>query len=127
MKFSKEILALTQPIKKELKEIDNKITIIKNEETLKILLEEKKISDDTRIKIERENEQLKSKAIKLTNEIAKLKAITEKINKRSKDLEFLELNLLYGHKCRKSNFNRLYKVGTPEYKTCVLNKGQKKN
>ena len=128
LSFSKETLGLTKPIKNELKEIDNKITIIKNAETLKILLEEKKISDETRIKIESENEQLKSNAIKLTNEISKLKAISEKINKKSKDLEFLELNLLYGSKCKKNFYNNLYKVGTVAYRNCVLNKAKiKKN
>jgi rod shape-determining protein MreC len=39
-------------------------------------------------------------------------------------MEFLKLNLLYGHKCRKTIFNKLYKVGTPEYKNCVLQKGK---
>ena len=61
----------------------------------------------------------------IEGEIAKLKAISEQINKRSNDLEFLELNLLYGSKCKKNIFNKLYKVGTPEYRACVLNKGIK--
>ena len=42
---------------------------------------------------------------------------------RSADLAFLELNLTHGHKCRKTMFrNKLYKIGTDEYRACVLNK-----
>ena len=47
--------------------------------------------------------------------------------KKSKNLEFLELNLIYGHKCRKTIFkSNLFKVGTDEYRACVLNKGNNK-
>ena len=49
----------------------------------------------------------------------------QNINQKG-EIKFLEMNLVYGHKCRKSIFNRLYKVGTTEYKECVLNKGLKK-
>ena len=55
-------------------------------------------------------------AIKAEKEI-RLKAEEEKI--------FKELNLKYGSKCKKRIFNKLYKVGTPEYRACVLNKGIK--
>ena len=44
-----------------------------------------------------------------------------------KDKEFLELNLLYGHKCSKNNVRNIlrkkYKIGSPEYKACVMSKG----
>ena len=40
------------------------------------------------------------------------------------ELEFLRLNLSYGHKCRKSFFNsKGFLVGTEDYKKCVLNRG----
>ena len=47
---------------------------------------------------------------------------------KTENLKFLELNLLYGNKCSKDNFKNIlkkkYKVGSREYKTCVLNKGK---
>ena len=49
--------------------------------------------------------------------------VEEQINQKEK-IKYLELNLLHGHKCRKTMFNKLYKVGTPEYKNCVLQKGK---
>ena len=43
------------------------------------------------------------------------------------DLDFLRLNLEFGHKCRKSNklFQKSvgFEPGSDEYKKCVLNKG----
>ena len=39
-------------------------------------------------------------------------------------MKFLELNLLYGRKCKKTFYNKLYKVGTTEYRECVLKKGK---
>jgi rod shape-determining protein MreC len=43
-------------------------------------------------------------------------------------IEFLKLNLLYSHKCQtKKLFNTGYKIGTPEYKDCILRKGRKLN
>ena len=43
------------------------------------------------------------------------------------EINFLRLNYQYGHKCKKTFYNQLYKIGTPEYKACVLNKGEKIN
>ena len=43
------------------------------------------------------------------------------------ELNFLRLNLLYSPKCLKSGFKKGYKVGTPEYRDCILNKGRKLN
>ena len=41
------------------------------------------------------------------------------------ELEFLRLNLKYGPRCRKRTFSKKgFKVGTPEYKDCVLKKGR---
>ena len=45
---------------------------------------------------------------------------------QKEEIKFLEMNLVYGQKCRKSIFNKLYKVGTAKYRECVLNKGLKK-
>ena len=55
----------------------------------------------------------------------------EKINQFDIDkdeLEYLRLNLIYSHKCQtKKLFSTGYKVGTPEYKECILRKGRKIN
>ncbi|WP_415314775.1 rod shape-determining protein MreC [Candidatus Pelagibacter sp. Uisw_137] len=110
------------------------------QEALRILLEQKKIADEIRGKIQKENNFLKNESIKLKkesdflrNESDRLKneiLITKKNNQKNKiqdeEIEFLKKNLLYGHKCRKNLINSLYKVGTPEYRKCVLKKGLKK-
>ena len=63
----------------------------------------------------------------LKREISKLR----KKNKKNKDkildddLKFLQLNLLHGHKCRKTLINQLYKINTVEYRNCVMKKGKK--
>jgi len=44
-----------------------------------------------------------------------------------KELEFLRLNLLYSSKCQKSTFKKGYRVGTKEYKDCILRRGKKIN
>ena len=53
------------------------------------------------------------------------KETISKFNIDTEELEFLRLNLEYGHKCRKSFFNNKgFTVGSQEYKNCVLNKGR---
>ena len=70
--------------------------------------------------------RLKNEEIRLKNEKEKrIKAEEEFISKNKEEKIFKELDLKYGAKCKKTFFNRLYKVGTAEYKTCVLNKGPK--
>ena len=67
---------------------------------------------------------LKRKIFNLQTKLTKTEEAVEEQKKQKENIEFLELNLLYGHKCRKTVFNKLYKVGTPEYKNCVLQKGK---
>jgi len=139
--FSKEknILDLSsknnsETLNEEIKETNQQ------QETLRILLEQKIIADEIRVKIQKENNSLRNESIKLKkesdflrNESDRLKneiLITKKNNQKNKiqdeEIEFLKKNLLYGHKCRKNLINSLYKVGTPEYRKCVLKKGLKK-
>jgi rod shape-determining protein MreC len=110
------------------------------QETLRILIEQKKIADEIRVKIQKENNFLRNERIRLkkeskflTNESVRLKneiLITKKNNKKNKieddEIEFLKKNLYHGHKCRKNFINNLYKVGTLEYRKCVLKKDLKK-
>jgi len=110
------------------------------QESLRILLEQKKIADEIRVKIQKENNFLRNERIRLKkesdflrNESLSLKneiLITKTNNQKNKiqdeELEFLKKNLFYGHKCKKNLINNLYKVGTPEYRNCVLKKGLKR-
>ena len=123
--FSKEEKTLDQTSKKELKTMDAQILeATKQKENIRILLEEKKIAEEVRKNIEEENSQLKNKIFNLQTMLSDAeKAVEEQITQKE-EIEFLKLNLLYGHKCRKTMFNKLHKVGTPEYKNCVLQKGK---
>ena len=123
--FSKVRTALDLSSKENLKQMDDQIAEAnRQQENIRILLEQKKIEEEVRFKIQEENGLLKNKVFNLQNElsITKEKVIENKEKKRN--IEFLELNLLFGHKCRKTIFNKLYKVGTPEYEACVFRKGK---
>ena len=96
------------------------------QETLRILLEQKKIADEIRLQIQKENDFLRIERTRLKNEILVEKKINQENKVQNKEIKFLKMNLLYGHTCRKTVFNNLYKVGTEKYRECVLNKGPKK-
>ena len=103
------------------------------EAKLKILEDEIKIIEDTNIKFKEENDNLRtyinslnSKIYNLDNKIISQKEEISKFNLDTEEMEFLQMNLYYGHKCRRSFFNtKGFSTGTPEYKKCVLNKGRK--
>ena len=100
---------------------------------LNILEDEIKIIEDTNIKFKEENETLKTDMIYLNSKISDLenknlsqKAVIEQFNLDTEEMEFLKMNLYYGHKCRRSFFNtKGFTVGTPQYRKCVINKGRK--
>ena len=102
---------------------------------IKILEDEKEIIEDSNLKFKEENDLLKVKVNELNNQIlslnSKLSDQKEKIDQFNIDkdeLEYLRLNLIYSHKCQtRKLFSTGYKVGTPEYKECILNKGKKIN
>ena len=97
-------------------------------EDIKLLQQQKIINDEIRNKFERENTALKQNLIKTQRELNELKNSIKKIEKDNEEIKFLEMNLLHGHKCRKTFLkSNLYKVNTPEYRNCVLNKGIVKN
>jgi rod shape-determining protein MreC len=98
---------------------------------LNLLSEEIRILDETNKRFLEENKNLTSKATELSSENTNLKNIIQrqtdeiKQNKLDKEeLDFLRLNLLYSSKCLKSGFKKGYKVGTPEYRECILKKGK---
>ena len=103
------------------------------EAKLKILENEIKIIEDTNLKFKQENDNLRtyinslnSKILNLDNKIISQKEEISQFNLNTEEMEFLKMNLYYGHKCRRSFFNsKGFSAGTPEYKKCVLNKGRK--
>ena len=97
-------------------------------ESFKILLEQKKIAHEIRIKIEEENLLLKKKNIELRNQLSISKNTILQYKAQESKIKFAELNILYKKKCKKTVFNKLYKENSQEYIACVLNKGKiKKN
>ena len=129
-----EIITKTDVMNTEQEKLENE-NQIKNtiEAKLKILENEKKIIEDTNLKFKEANEILKSDINNLNKEIGNLekqifsqKKEIEQFNLDTKEVEFLKMNLYYGHKCRRSFFNtKGFSVGSDEYKQCVLNKGRK--
>ena len=109
------------------------IQFLKSTEKIKlnILDEELKILNETNEKFLRENQLLKTEINNSKNQILLLqKKVDEQndlINQNSIDkdeLDFLRLNLIHSSKCKKTAFKKGYKVGTPEYKNCILKKGK---
>ncbi len=99
---------------------------------LKILEDELKIIEDSNQKFQVENENLKNeinnlnlKISNLNNEISSKERTISQFDLDNNELEFLRLNLEFGHKCRKSFLNNKgYIVGSENYKRCVLNRGK---
>ena len=126
----KENINIDQSNKKIFKVGNSQITEISNQaEDIKVLRQQKIINEEVQLKLELDNTRLKKN---LTDTQKKLIESNKKVNlvqKRSADLKFLELNLSYGHKCRKTMFrSQLFRIGTDEYRNCVLNEGPiKKN
>ena len=115
---------------------ENKKISSSNTEKIKldILNEEKRILDETNSKFLEENQFLKSQTNELNNKIYdlqnKLVTTEKKLSQNiidQKELEFLRLNLIYSSKCTRAAFKTGYKVGTPEYKACILRRGKKLN
>ena len=115
---------------------ENKEISSSNTEKIKldILNEEKRILDETNSKFLEENQFLKSQTNELNNKIYdlqnKLVTTEKKLSQNiidQKELDFLRLNLIYSSKCTRAAFKTGYKVGTPEYKACILRRGKKLN
>jgi rod shape-determining protein MreC len=125
--FSKEKSFLDLKSKKDVQKIEDEIKETnQQQETVRILIEQKKIADEIRVKIQQENNFLRDERVRLKNEILAEKKINQQDKTQENEVKFLKMNLYYGHKCRKTRFNSRYKIGTAEYRECVLNKGLKK-
>ena len=104
-------------------------------ERLEALVQEKEINDQIRSQIEAENLKLKDQLSQIQK---KLFQSEKKINEQSKvinshkideeEYNFLKLNLEFGPKCaKKTIISKGFKVGSPEYRKCVLRRGIKTN
>tara|TARA_Y100000816_G_C26076700_1_gene566856 strand:+ start:19 stop:1245 length:1227 start_codon:yes stop_codon:yes gene_type:complete len=127
-----EVLTKTEIIQTETDNNNNDELKNPLDAKLKILEDEKDIIEESNKKFQEENENLKSEInklnndlINLDNEISSQKRIISQFNLDTEELEFLRLNLEYGHKCRKTLFNNKgFIIGSAEYKDCVLRKGK---
>jgi rod shape-determining protein MreC len=121
----KENINIDQSNKKIFNKNNSQIAQINNQDQdIKVLKQQKIINEEVQLKLQSENTRLKKNLINTQKKLieSNKKINTNKVN--SDDLEFLKLNLSHGHKCRKTLFrSQLFKVGTPEYRKCVLNKG----
>ena len=116
-------------------EVDQNEGEIRNptEAKIKLLEDEIKIIEDSNSKFKQDYDtfitELNELNLKISNfkkEIFSQKEKIDKFNSDTDELEFLRMNLYYGHKCKRSFFNtKGFSVGSPEYKKCVLNKGRK--
>ena len=124
--LSNEKITGDEPNKPEL-ELDTKeSTEINNQKNkLDVLKQQKVILEEVRNKIEKENSELKEELILSQKKLKKLESEKDQIQIDQEEINFLRLNYQYGHKCKKTFYNQLYKIGTPEYKACVLSKGEK--
>ena len=132
--FDKVETKVTEKIDEETSENENDedIELPTLKKKLDLLIKEKEINDQITNKIKTENENLKEQLSNNQIEIINRQQIIEKQNKIIKshnidkdELNFLRLNLEYGERCRKKTFSKKgFKVGTPEYKNCVLKKGR---
>jgi len=135
LSFKKEFLNSTVQAEKKTSKIDIENLENSKREDINFLKKQKEISEEIRKKLEGKNsllneqlKELRKENTKLNNLITKANIITTQELVREKKVKFLELNLLYGNKCSKNNFKNIlkkkYKIGTPEYRACVLSKGK---
>ena len=121
----KENINIDQSNKKIFNKNNSQITEMNNQaQKIKVLKQQKIINDEVQRKLQSENSMLKNNFTEVQNLLKRSEDKIKKEQIKSENIEFLELNLLHGHKCKKSLFkNHLFKIGTDGYRNCVLNKG----
>jgi len=125
--FTKEKLT-DESSKIATQELDNEIDKINQaKETINILLKQKKIAEEIRIEIEEEINFLKDQNIKLQNKLLSAESAINQNKRIIEEAQFIKWNDLYGKECKKTFYNNLHKVGTEEYKNCILSKGSLNN
>ena len=99
---------------------------------LDLISDELQILEDSNTKFLEENKELNTLTNDLTKQIEILKSeneyqksVIQQHNLDQDELEFLRLNLIYSSKCQsKKLFSTGFKVGTEEYKECIMRKGK---
>ena len=99
---------------------------------LDLISDELQILEDSNTKFLEENKELNTLTNDLTKQIEILKSenefqksVIQQHNLDQEELEFLRLNLIYSSKCQsKKLFSTGFKVGTEEYKECIMRKGK---
>ena len=135
LSFKKENLKFETNKKKENNKVSTETLKNSIDENIILIKRQKEISDEIRLKLIDQNIILSEKLTKLQSEKRQLKKLIKEKDiiikqeaERHKNIEFLELNLLYGQKCSKNNLKNIlrkkYKIGSTEYKACVMNKGK---
>ena len=100
---------------------------------LDLISDELQILEDSNTKFLEENKELNTLTNELNKQIEILKAendfqknVIQKHDLDKEEYEFLRLNLIYSSKCQsKKLFSTGFKVGTPEYRKCIMQRGKK--
>ena len=123
-----EDINVDQSIKKTFEENNSQVLKMSNlKEDIDLLQQQKIIDSKIRIKLDEKNNELKNKLIK-TERLLEEEVNNNKESYDKEEIKFLELNLLYSNRCRKSFLkSSLYKIGTEEYRSCILSYEIKKN
>ena len=108
--------SLTNTEKIKLNLLNEQIVIL-NDSNSKLIKKNKFLNSETN--------QLNQKNLDLQSKVNTQAEKLEKINNDNAELDFLKLNLIYSSKCQKTIFKKGYKVGSKEYRECILNKGKK--
>ena len=99
---------------------------------LNLISDELQILEESNTKFLEENKELNTLTNELNNQIEILKAendfqknVIQKHDLDKEEYEFLRLNLIYSSKCQsKKLFSTGFKVGTPEYRKCIMQRGK---
>ena len=92
-----------------------------------ILLKQKKIAEEVRLEIEDEITFLKMQNKRLENELYFKENTIIQNKKLVEETKMIKWDALYGKECKKTFYNNLHKVGTEEYRNCILSRGMINN
>ena len=133
-KAEEEILETQKKAEKKILETEKKAKEDKLEAQKKAA-EEKKLLEEEKLVLQKEIEEQRKKheeeKIRLEQEKleAQKKAAEEKLEVQKKleeEVKFNKLEPKYRFNCQKRIYNKLFKIGSEEYRTCILNKGPEK-
>ena len=129
LSYKKEEKQLDQANKNIFERSNNQISTLNSQKKdIKVFKKQVLLAEEIRKKLEEENFILIKKFVNIKKQLDEevKKASHNKI--KNTDIKFLELNLVHGHKCRRTFLkSKLYKIDTPEYRECVFSKDIKKN